>query len=923
MLVGLYSGAVTIWNYQSQSIVKTIEVCDLPVRTAKFIARKNWIVAGADDLLIRIFNYNTGEKIAAVEGHTDYIRSLAVHASKPYVLSGSDDATIRLWDWDRGWKCVQTFEGHSHYVMSVAWSPKDANTFASASLDRTIKVWSVGGAGGASYTLEGHEKGVNAVAFYGGADRPYLVSGADDATVRVWDYQSRACVRVLEGHGANVACVLFHSDLPVLLTGAEDAALKVWNANTFRLEATYNFGLERIWALAIKAGTGELAIGCDEGAAAFALGKGEPAASIDATGKVIWTRHNSVLTVNVRNELDGAKDGAVLALQSKELGSCEMYPQSLQHSPNGRFVVVTGDGEYIVYTAVAWRNKTFGKAADFCWASDSNDYAVRSGSGITVYQNFVETASIRISGCDQLFGGVLIGASVAGQLCFFDWKTCALVRRIDASANKVYWSEGSQRVAVCTDASVYILQYDSAAAGQQQHEGETEDGLESAFTLVDELGEKVASGTWVGDCFVFVAAGVRVGYFVGGQSYQLALCDRPLHLLGFLAKEGRVVLADKEMNLVTYELSLALLEYQSAVLRDELDKARELLHAVPDEHRGRAAHFLESQGLREEALQVSLDADHRFELALALKKLDVAYEIVQSQPSQLKWRLLGDRALADWKIALAEKCFVNAEDWASLLLLYAAAGNASGLASVAGKAGEAGLLNVAFASSFIGGKRDECFQLLLDAKRYAEAAIFARTYAPSLVDKAVAWWARKEVAGPGAHPALFPEFVQTRAAEDALRSSSSVPGRPRFVSFDARSGVSDENAGQCVLLSPHVDTFSDHMSMEVNTTGTGSVRAEDIEEMIRMGSGGGDDAVSATAAERLDELEELEIFVAGETKDRDGDEDAEGEGHEEDAEDAEGEKDEGHEEDGEGEKHEEKSVERGKDHVNFDDVWND
>ena len=35
--------------------------------------------------------------------------------------------------------------------------------------------------------------------------------------------------------------------------------------------------------------------------------------------------------------------------------------QTLQHNPNGRFVTVCGDGEYIVYTALAWRNKSFGQ----------------------------------------------------------------------------------------------------------------------------------------------------------------------------------------------------------------------------------------------------------------------------------------------------------------------------------------------------------------------------------------------------------------------------------------------------------------------------------------------------------------------------------------------------------------------------------
>ena len=70
-------------------------------------------------------------------------------------------------------------------------------------------------------------------------------------------------------------------------------------------------------------------------------------------------------------------DGERLPLAVKDLGSCDLYPQSLQHNGNGRFVAVCGDGEYIVYTALAWRNKSFGSALDVVWGDDSSTYAIR------------------------------------------------------------------------------------------------------------------------------------------------------------------------------------------------------------------------------------------------------------------------------------------------------------------------------------------------------------------------------------------------------------------------------------------------------------------------------------------------------------------------------------------------------------------
>jgi coatomer subunit beta' len=66
-------------------------------------------------------------------------------------------------------------------------------------------------------------------------------------------------------------------------------------------------------------------------------------------------------------------DGERLQLAVKELGNTENFPQILKHNPNGRFIVACGDGEYVIYTALAWRNKSFGTALEFVWASDAGE----------------------------------------------------------------------------------------------------------------------------------------------------------------------------------------------------------------------------------------------------------------------------------------------------------------------------------------------------------------------------------------------------------------------------------------------------------------------------------------------------------------------------------------------------------------------
>lgn len=156
MLASLYNGSVCVWNHETQvsisidafniysdyivllkgiilfiflwqTLVKTFEVCDLPVRASKFVARKNWVITGAvsinisykytrialvfmhiygvlnifslfflqDDMQIRVFNYNTLERVHMFEAHSDYIRCIAVHPTQPYILTSSGKDRLR------------------------------------------------------------------------------------------------------------------------------------------------------------------------------------------------------------------------------------------------------------------------------------------------------------------------------------------------------------------------------------------------------------------------------------------------------------------------------------------------------------------------------------------------------------------------------------------------------------------------------------------------------------------------------------------------------------------------------------------------------------------------------------------------------------------------------------------------------------
>merc|ERR1712106_1141985 len=530
-------------------------------------------------------------------------------------------------------------------------------------------------------TLEGHEKGVNCVDYYMGGDKPYLISGADDRMVKIWDYQNKTCVQTLEGHAQNIASVSFHPELPIILTGSEDGTVKIWYANTYRLETTLNYGLERVWSIGVLRGSNNVALGYDEGAILIKLGREEPAMSMDAGGKIIWAKHSELQQASLKAlEKEEIQDGERLPLAVKDMGSCEVYPQTVQHNPNGRFVVVCGDGEYIIYTAMALRNKSFGSAQEFVWAADSSEYAVReSSSSIKLFKNFKEKKSFKPEfGAENIFGGALLGVKSVSGLAFYDWETQELVRRIEIQPRVVYWSETGELCCIATEDSYFILKYqaEAVAAAAENPEKITEDGIEDAFDVLGEVSETVKTGLWVGDCFIYTNSVNRLNYYVGGEIVTVSHLDRTMYLLGYIPQDNRLYLGDKELNVVSYELLVSVLEYQTAVMRRDFDTADRVLPTIPPSHRTRVAHFLEKQGFKKQALAVSTDPEHRFDLALSLSELDVCLQLASEAGSEHKWRLVADLAQQRSDLQTAQTCLLKAHDYAGLLLQATSSGNA-------------------------------------------------------------------------------------------------------------------------------------------------------------------------------------------------------------------------------------------------------
>ncbi|KAK2705291.1 hypothetical protein QYM36_017359 [Artemia franciscana] len=743
----------------------------IPVRSGKFIARKNWIITGSDDYRIRVFNYNTLERQQVVDAHKDYVRCLAVHPTLPIVLSGSDDKKIKMRNWDNSWTCQKVFDGHSHYVMQIVFNPKDNNTFASASLDKTIKIWQLASSI-PNFTLKGHVNYITCLDYTHAGQKPYLISGADDCLVKIWDYQNRSCVQSLYGHTENVTAVVFHPELPIIITGSEDGTVKIWNASTYSLENTLNYGLGRAFTICCLKGSNMVGIGFDDGCVMIRLGKEDPTFSMDEGGKILWIKNSEIEIVNLKQFAnENIKDGERLNLSSKgDAKSSEVFANTLAHNSDGRYVAVCGGGEYIIYTAMALRNKAYGSALEFVWGIEPEGFAIReSTTTVKVFQKLTkEKKSLKV-GADGIYGGTLLGVRFKYQLTFYCWDSLDLVIRTDIQPTGVFWSGNREMVAITTKENFYILHCDVSALAEASEEDRHHPNF--PFDDIDEKQENVKTATWVGDCFIYLNSLNRLNYYVGGEIVTISYLDRPHYILGYIPRHNRIYLCDKELNVLSYSLHLSVLDFETSVMRKDIQNAQQLLPSIPRSYYTKIAHFLEKQGFVSQALSVSTDPDHKFDLALQLSKLDLAVELAREIGSDQKWRQLADCSILNGRLDLADKCYEATQDFGALLILRSSSGNLDKVAELAEMARSARKFNVAFTAYLLTHQNLKALDILVETNKLPDAAFFARTYLPSEVPRVTQLWkaeqqksnakAAQGIADPFEYTNLFPSFEES------------------------------------------------------------------------------------------------------------------------------------------------------------------
>lgn len=129
--------------------------------------------------------------------------------------------------------------GHRAPVTKVIFHPV-FSLIISASEDATVKVWDFE-TGDYERTLKGHTDSVQDIALDLASGGKLLATCSADMAIKIWDFHgSYDCIKTLQGHDHNVSSVCFLPSGDHLVSSSRDKSIKVWEVATGYCVRTYS-----------------------------------------------------------------------------------------------------------------------------------------------------------------------------------------------------------------------------------------------------------------------------------------------------------------------------------------------------------------------------------------------------------------------------------------------------------------------------------------------------------------------------------------------------------------------------------------------------------------------------------------------------------------------------------------------------------
>nr|WP_263971570.1 NB-ARC domain-containing protein [Leptolyngbya ohadii] len=222
-----HQSSLKFWDIQNQTCLKTISAHVNMAKTLCFSHSGLLFASGGGDKTVQLFHCNESHPYRKLEGHQDTILSIAFSKNDALLVSGSIDQTARIWDVQTG-QCLQILTGYHNPVISVKFHPHEP-ILLTGGID-SLKLWSLQDQQWQPMlTIREGYTVVAAIAFT--VDGKLMATGSFDRTVRLWDFASQKCLRIIQTPCC-IYSVTFSADDRFLIGSGDDGSVRVWQVET-------------------------------------------------------------------------------------------------------------------------------------------------------------------------------------------------------------------------------------------------------------------------------------------------------------------------------------------------------------------------------------------------------------------------------------------------------------------------------------------------------------------------------------------------------------------------------------------------------------------------------------------------------------------------------------------------------------------
>jgi WD40 repeat protein len=228
LVIGQNYSGIHLIDYQTKKEIASLQMTTSAIFDIQSLAN-DLIVATADGIItiVDLEKWVVKRRIPLSEKSA---RAIAIHKPSMEIAIGFSDHFIRILSAE-DYQLKHEFKAHNNSAFTLSYSP-DGKFLLSGARDARLKVWDVHSSYHLAEEIVAHMYAINHIAF--SPDGKYFATASMDKSIKVWETADLKLLKVIDkgrhaGHGTSVNKLLWTTFNNQLISASDDRSISVWD----------------------------------------------------------------------------------------------------------------------------------------------------------------------------------------------------------------------------------------------------------------------------------------------------------------------------------------------------------------------------------------------------------------------------------------------------------------------------------------------------------------------------------------------------------------------------------------------------------------------------------------------------------------------------------------------------------------------